>query len=415
MKRCTLLLIFLLFAAPSYGVSLSELQKSAIANRHIIAQYQAGLDKSRSDVTMARSHFLPSVDISYTINRLDDDNLFEEQENGVSYGAVTWNLFSGFYDYYNIRSARLLERAQFHRLQGIKQDVQLNVALRYLDIFKLQSQREVAQESQATLQKLFEDSQNRYEVGLVEKNELLRFKVDLDNATITVKKVEAEFAKGVQRLAFETEQHIAPADLEFTEFAQLPLLDEPEEYQRMMLANRSELKTLDETNKAVGLQIKAARASYGPRLDVTGSYRRYENDYFPDDNTYDEELRGTAMLSLNLFDGFAKQAGISKAKSEKRNVAAQLGELQRGLETELSNLFLDYGVSLDTVAVSRTNILQAEENLRITRLKYQEGLEQESDLLDAISNLSLVKYIHVAARMEVFANYYRIIRSVEQF
>lgn len=416
MKRFSLVLALILLAHPSYGTTLLELQNSALNNRQIIAQYQAKLDQRSSDITMARSPFLPSLDLSYTINSLDDNALFEDQENNVAYGAITWNLFSGFYDYYNIRSARLLEKAQRYRLQGIKQDVQLNVALRYLDLFRQQSQLKVAEESRATLNKLYEDGTNRYTVGLIEKNELLRFKVNLDKATIVVKKAQAELAKGLQRLTLETAQEITLTDLSFTEFDQIPLLEDQEEYRRNMLRNRSEIKTLDETSKAAALQIKAAQASHAPRLDVTGSYRRYENDYLPGDGTNeDEELRTTAVLSLNLFDGFAKQAEISKAQNEKRSVTAQLAELQKGLETELTNLFLDYEVSRDTVAVAQTNIAQAQENLRITRLKYKEGLEQESDLLDAISQLALTQYTHVEACTEVFANYFRIIRTVEQF
>jgi outer membrane protein len=166
MKRCSFFLVFLLIAQPSYGLSLLELQKNALDNRQIIEEYQAKLDQRSSDVTIATSGFLPSLDLSYTINSLDDHTVFEDDENSVAYGAITWNLFSGFYDYYNMHSARLLEKAQFYRLEAIKQNIQLNVSLRYLDIYKQRSQLEVAQESQTTLNKLYDDSRFRYAVGL---------------------------------------------------------------------------------------------------------------------------------------------------------------------------------------------------------------------------------------------------------
>ncbi len=416
MKLYSFLFMLVFTALPCHGASLTELQKSAIANRHIIEQYQANLDKSRRDVTIARSRFLPNLDISYTVNSMDESNLREYRENSVAYGLITWNLFSGFYDYYNIRSARLLEQAQYYKLQAIKQDIQLHVALRYLDIFTRQSSLEVAEESHATLKKLYEDAHNRYSVGLIEKNELLRFNVDLDNATITAKKARAELSKSLQRLAFEADQTIILKDLDFSGFTRLPVLEDQGNHQINMLANRSEIKTLEEINRAVALQAKAAYAGRYPRLDISGSYRKYENDHTTGDGSYyEEELRGKAVLTVTLFDGFSQQAEISKMRSEKRSVAAQLEELKKALQLELTNLFLDYGVSIDNAAISQTSIKQAEENLRITRLKYTEGLEKESDLLDAIANLSRAQDTSVSARTEVFANYFKIIRAVEKF
>ena len=421
MKLCSFLIIFLSIALPSHAASLVEMQKQAIQNRYLITQYQANLEASSHDVTIARSRFLPSFDVSYSVNDLKEDYIKggmvqESDQNSVAYGVITWNLFSGFYDYYNIKSARLLEQAERYRLTGIEQDIQLNVALRYLDIYSRLSSLEVAQESHITLKKLYEDSNNRYSVGLIEKNELLRFKVDLDNASITVKKAEAELAKSLQRLAFEADTHVILPDLDFSVFDQLPGLDDQEQYQATMLENRSEIKTLEGVRKAAALQIKAAQAGRYPHLDVSGSYRKYEDDYISGDGTYyEEEVRGKAVLTLTLFDGFSQQAEVNKARSEKKSVAAQLHELKNALQTELRNLFYDYQVNLENITVAKSSIAQAEENLRITRLKYKEGLEKESDLLDAITNLSRAKNSYVSARTDLFANYFKITRTVEKF
>lgn len=416
MKTASLFIILMITALPCHGASLVELQKSAIANRSIVEQYEAELDKSSRDVTIAGSRFLPNVGASYTVNSLDEETTLEARENSVAQGIITWNLFSGFYDYYNLRSARLLEKAQEYKLQAVKQDIQLNVALRYVDIFNRQSSLRVARESHATLEKLHEDARTRHAVGLIEKNQLLRFQVDLDNAFITVKKAEAELAKSLQRLIFETQQQLVLDELDFTEFDQLPQLADKEGYRIDMLARRSEIKTLEELEKAVSLQIRAAYGEHFPQLDVSGSYRKYEDDYINGDGTsYDEELRAQAVLSFTLFDGFARQAKIGRARSEKQSVAARLRELKKSLQTELTNLFFDYEVSMANAQVARSSIAQAEENLRITHLKYDEGLEKEADLLDAIANLARARNSYVAARTEVFTNYFMICRAVEKF
>jgi outer membrane protein TolC len=72
-------------------------------------------------------------------------------------------------------------------------------------------------------------------------------------------------------------------------------------------------------------------------------------------------------------------------------------------------------VSLDNVNVANRSIEQAEENLRITQLKYDEGLQRESDLLDAITNLSRAQYNYVAVLRTAFSNNFQITRMVDGF
>ena len=51
----------------------------------------------------------------------------------------------------------------------------------------------------------------------------------------------------------------------------------------------------------------------------------------------------------------------------------------------------------------------------ITQLKYKEGLQRESDLLDAVTNLSRARYNEVAVIGTVFENAFRITRMAEGF
>ena len=208
---------------------------------------------------------------------------------------------------------------------------------------------------------------------------------------------------------------VQPEQLLFGEFAQLPGLKENSSYETEMLKKRSELKALQELAQAAKAQTKAAYGSLYPRVDLVGSYRKYDDDYGISGDITDEELRTQLTLSMNIFDGFGKYRRISKAKRTGDSLQYDLAEMECDLKTQLANLFLDYGVSSENVVVAQGSIEQAKENLRITRMSYKEGLEKESDLLDAITNLSRAQYNYVAAKGEVFANYFKITRAVEGF
>ncbi len=416
MRLFSILLALLVLSGTAYGANLVELQQIALSKREVIDRFKANREISKQNETIARSGYYPSLDASYTLNRLHKSNLLEEKENSVAFGALTWNLFSGLRDKYNLKSAVLLKSADTYRLKGIRQDIMRNVSLRYLSIFNRQAELQVAEDFNATLLNTYSDAQNRFNVGIIKKNDLLKFKVDLDNAFIILKQAQADLAKSINLLQREIDEDIKFEELTFTEFDQLPMLKEYQLYETEMLKNRSEILVLQDLAEAAEAQIKVEYARYAPSLDLTGSYRKYDDDFINGSGDMDlEEVRGQLALSINLFDGFEKSSRVSRAKLEARAIRHDLAEIKNDLTTRLRNLFLDYEVSSENAEVARESIVQAEENLRVTRLSYKEGIATETDYLDAITNLSRARSNYVSAKSEVFANYFDITRAVEGF
>ena len=415
MKMLNLMITFLLVAGVAQAGDLAGLQQQALENREVIKRYVANLEKSASNKSLAYSAIYPSIDLSYTANWLDEGTAFEPKENSVASGIATLNIFAGFRDMYNIKSAELLRSAESHKLNGLRQDIKLAVALRYLEIYNRRASLQVAEDSYNTLVKLHKDAVNRYNVGLINKSEMLRFKVDLDNAVITRDKAMAELEKSGALLGREVGGEVDSSQLAFAEFAVLPaLLGEPAAYEAEMLGRRSEIKFLEELAKSAAMQVRVEQALYYPRVDVAGIYSKYDDDpVIGRGLDPEEEVRTQVVLSMNLFNGFGKNARISSARLEAEGLSYDLEEARRDYSTQLRNLFLDFKVSSDNVVVADGSISQAEENLRVTQLAYDEGISAESELLDAITSLSRARFNFVAAKSEAFANYFRLTRMTE--
>lgn len=412
MKIINLVVALVLCGGLVQAADLAELQEMALANREVIQRHLADLDRSRTNETIARSAFYPSLDLAYSANWLDEAGSFEDRENRFVSGTISWNVFAGFRDRYNLKSAELLEKAEAYRLQGVRQDIKLAVALRYLEIYDRAASLKVTEDSLSTLKKLYRDGVNRHEVGLIKKSEMLKFKVDLDNAVIAKKKAEAGLAKSIALLQREVGAAVAYDQLVFAEFVELPKLADRASYENGMLAKRSELRFLEEIIGAATMKIKAERALYYPKVNLAGVYKKYD-DPINDTVVDDDEVRTQITLTMNLFDGFGRKARIGSAALEEQALRYDLQEARRDFMVQLQNLLLDFGVSEDNVVVAFNSIGQAEENLRVNRLAYDEGVSTESELLDAIANLSRARFNFVAAKSEGFANFFRITRSVE--
>lgn len=416
MKICSIVAALLLSASVSQAMDLAGMQTMALKNREVIQQYMTILEQSEKDIIRAKSGYQPSVDLSYTANALDDDSLFETSENAAAVAKVSMNLFAGFRDKYGLQSAELLKEVDFHKLQGIRQDLQLNVALAYLAVFERKANRDVAQSAFQTLGKVYKDGDSRFQVGLIGKNELLKFRVDYDNADITLKTAEAGLQKSIHDLSRQVGGKIAFADLDFTDFKSLPPLADRNTYAEKMLAERNEIKALEAVIAATSAQIEVARSGYYPRVDAVGSFKRSDDSLLTGAGSKDdEELRAQLVMSINLYQGHSTEATVAKTLLQTRAQKFELQELKNSLLTDLDNLFIDLQVSLENVVVAERSIEQAEENMRITQLKYDEGLQRESDLLDAITSLSRARYNYVAVTQTVFTNNFRLTRMIGGF
>lgn len=399
-----------------YGMELAGLQGQAVKNRGLVQRYVNNLEKSRKDETIAKSGYYPSVNLSYVVNSLDEASTTEAKENSIFSGNISYNLFAGFQDKYGVRSAALLRQVEEYKLQGIKQDILGKVALYYLSVYGYKANLKAARDTHATLERVYEDGKKRNEVGLIDNNSLLKFKVDLDYAAIQVKTAEAELKKSLLMLQRESGTQLSLDELSFPEFQQLPAIDKLENYEKLMLENRSEIKVMQEMVGLYEAQAKAAQAAYYPQLNLTASYQNYNDDYINGAGDVSvDETRLQLVLSMNLFSGFTTRETIAKLEIDRRSAQLDLEELKNDLKTTLASLYLDYEVNRENVSAALTNIEQAKENLRITRLKYSEGLQTESELLDAVSTLSRAENNHVAVITSLYSNHYQIVRMMEQF
>ena len=360
MKKFSVVLAGLLLGTAAQAADLASMQEMALGNREIVQRYITNVEKSVEDITLARGGYYPVADISYRAYSLDESSLTEDEENSVAGAQVSWNIFAGFRDRYGVVSAEQLRQVEEYRLDGLRQDIQLSVALSYLNVYERFANLKVADDAFKTLERVYRDGENRYDVGLIGKNELLTFRVDYDNADITAKAARAGLDRSVNTLARTVGTELPLASLDFADFTQMPGLLDEGEYAARMLETRSELMAFRGLIEAAEAQVQVAYSDYYPRVDLVGTYQNYDNDYFNGNgDTEEDEVRAQFVMSMNLFRGFTKGAATGKAKLEKRGLQYDLKELEDTFSTDLQNLFIDYRVSLENVEVAKRSIEQA--------------------------------------------------------
>lgn len=419
--------IFILFCAlviliPSGSAfaleTLDILQKDACENRDLVKRYQADLDILMAREVKTRGAFYPSLDLGYTLNKLNHDTAAgEDSENDTFTGTISWNLFAGFKDYYTLKSVQNLTRAGQFKLDLIRQDIRLNVAMDFLGIYRSMENLKVAEAAVKLYDDRLRQIDLKVKVGVLKKTDFLKVKVEMDNALQTRRRVEAAVAAGINRLAFEIGRSVDAGELDFAIFNHLPEKGSVTECQKRLLSSRSDLNALRMAFAAAEMNVSASRASLYPRADLSLGYSSHTRDgFFPENfENSDDEVRCQAVISMNLFDGMQKYAVTRQARLEQQKIRFDIRELEETLKTELENVLLDMDVAFDNLIVAKAGTVEAKENLRITDLAFGQGIGTSTDVLDAIFGISRARFNLVTAYTEVFETHFRLRRLLEDF
>lgn len=407
------LALALLTSINAWSMTLEELQHAGIVNRKIVENYRLAVQQQEEALQAAESPFWPRLDVSYNANLLDEETELENDENSYLMGSLSYNLFSGFRDRYSVRSFEMLKNAREFDLENITQEIKYLIALRYIDVYRAKSRLEVSRDEVVLLSKQHRDAVNRYKVGLIRKNDMLKLKVQLDDSIQKMDSDEAAVLKSVNLLCFETGSQVSEEDLEFDEFLVLPEIKGLAYYQSLLNENQSRIKELEFTIAAQKHMIDSYKSAYYPSVDVSANYKKYGDDFvFGLEENGEDEIRFQMDVNLNLFDGFKKYADIRKGRLGVRRTTHNLHELNARLDTDLKNVLRDLDVAFKNLKTAESSVALAEENQRVSDAAFREGVESATDVLSAVLSLSRAKFNAIDARNRLFLKYYQLRRIV---
>jgi outer membrane protein TolC len=410
-KRFIVTLLLLITALPNLASAwtISELQKTAASQRYLVREYQAAMNEQQQGVRNRRGEFMPSVDLFYSAQNLRDETAMYPEEYHSRGVQLTWNLFNGFGDYYRLLSQKQQHQVAQWQLKEIQQTVQEQVAQTCLQIKQQLQNLEVARNAVQLYEQERHNAQAKFDVGLLTRNDVLKIEVELQNARLEVNTAQTMIRQQVAQLQRQTLTAVTLDTLSLDELAQLPKLADQQALQEQLLTSNRELLALRHVIESATLAHKATRDRYLPRADLISEYSRSEDDYlFDEGDDRDEQVTTQLQLSLNLFDGFKDDANRKQAQLAADRAGYNYREREHELVTQLANLRRDFVLAYDNLKVAQTNSEQASENLRITRLSFDQGLTTSAELLDAIFYQTRADLNIIEARTAIHSAYFTI-------
>ena len=332
---------------------------------------------------------------------------------------ATWVVFDGHRVRWNRERLGLIEAQARSGLRQATLNTVRNVSLAYLATTWQTAQAEVARQAIAVSQDVVNYQEARRELGSGRREDILQSRdallVDstvLLNADlgITMARQDLQLAMGEPGGApFNVEPTFppAPANWDSTGLQQSLLQDNPQ----------VAIARLDE--QLADIQTRLNRADRNPRIALsTGAVWSGNLTALDGDNPFtgmpfgtqtgtNRNLYAGLTFSLPLYDGGLRRRQVQNARLQREATTLSRDLLVQQLQTRLNTLLSTYATQEQQLALSREQVVNAEENLNMARERYRLGQLSLIDLRTI--QLGFVQ----AALQEITAQYNLQVTTVE--
>jgi outer membrane protein TolC len=386
-------LIMLLAPRTGSSLSLSEGLKIVTGQGREISIARADEDVARESVSLARSPWLPSVDLYARETwlhyqpavKVPVGSFYTSQDQFFTYGVWAKQVL---YDFgktsSSITAARETLRAQEASTYRTRNRAALEFIFAYIDLIEAGELLKVAQDEVVLYQAHRSDAEARYKAGVVTRNEVLQADVmlaDSQQRLLTAENTRSLRASRVNSLVMRPLNDPVQA-LEPVGTPPIPLT--LEEAWTAAEQDNPDIRDLEARINARESHVSSIRSEHLPTVYVAGGYEYSENEY----QVHPDNWSLVAGVNVNLFAGGSTSARVGMARSELIALKVSREKLVDAVRLEAKSAWLDLQSSRKKIEVAQTAVAQATENLRFARLRYKEGVGTSTDVTDAVTLLT---------------------------
>ncbi len=259
-------------------------------------------------------------------------------------------------------------------------DVKMNVAEIYIAVLRTRRIIEVVDSKVVSLEAHTQDTSALFDKGLVPRNDLLASQVALANARQEALQVHnmLEVANAAYNRALGRPLD-SPVSLAEVQAAELPT--DVESLTCRAMQSRPEIVALSAQARSLHEQAASLQAKKAPQVGLHGGYVSLQDDYVTPNGV------GVAGLGIEWTPVDSGRVNHQTAAlREKAEATMRLcRDAQSMIALEVRQKWLDLQTAVHRIEAVRQSTVQAEENLRVARDRYQHQVGTNTEVLDAES------------------------------
>jgi len=411
------IIIAALQATAGHAETLEEAWQIALAGDHSVKSAQATTASARQRVDAAASSRLPSLTLEAGYSAKTDPSAVDvsnlglpieafqvDEKQSASYAAnVAVPLYTSGRIHNRIEAADSQAQAAQLNEKAVLQALKLQVAEAYIAVLRARQNKIVADSQVDSLAAHAAETDSLFKQGLTDRNAVLSARVTLANTRQQVIQ-----AQNRVDLALSVYNRLLQRPLDTSASLEDPAPQNPPgtfpELIDRALAQRPEILSLTRQVEALQHQSAAERAMNRPQLTLNGGYR-YDRNKF---QVHEGIWKIGVNLKWNAFDGGRSGHDSSAIAQQAGALAESLADQRSKLGVAVHKAWLDLHESESRLAVTEQAVAQAEENLRVARSLFKQGMDRHTQVLDAeqlrtrtLNNHNQARYDHLLSSIRL--------------
>ena len=333
--------------------------------------------------------------------------------NQLLLGQANLNLplFSGFKLKNSIAASENVYEAEVSNSAYTKEETAMKVIEFYADLYKAQKSVALLKESLKSGEQRVTDFKSLEENGIIARNDLLKAQLQLSKTQLSLEesdknvKILNYYLVTLLKLTPETLIVVSPDNIDPNLFTNTPKTEAE------ALQNRKDLEAARLLGKASAAQIKVAKSGYYPSLAFVAGYTALDLQNVV---TVGNAVNVGLGFSYNVSSLFKNGKEVAAAKSRAQEAQQEEALLTDSIKLEIFKAKEGYELATKQDQVYSEAVVQATENYRIVKDKYDNGLSNTNDLLDADVEQLGSKINQAYAKANVALKYYELLNASGQ-
>lgn len=417
---CTVLLhlVQTLYAQDTW--SLQMCLEYAWANNLSVRQQYLEISRRSNEVTKSMLEFLPDINVSFGHNlswgrSVDLQNLEIihnrlSQSTSASADASVF-LLDGFSRFYNLKISRKNKEMSILETERIKDGISVSILKSYLQILLSKEMLSVAEESLQSAQEQRDRTIALVEAGSQPYSSLLEVESQL--ASERVQTLTAGNQVKADMLALQQ-----LLDLPYSSQFSIEIPDTgtiagyfPAEDIDSIYSLAQSLPVIQYARLAIcksGLELKAAKGRYFPKISVTASYGTFfssstldtDGSTYPFLRQFRDNINPSVSIGLTIpiFNRWEISAGIRNAELAKQSMEIELGIRQQNLYKEIQTAVIDAETGFRKMQAALANAEAMEESFRYVEARFNAGAMNGTDYTVAKTSLFKARSEYLQAK-----------------
>jgi outer membrane protein TolC len=410
-KICAGLFLLTSLAANAQSFSLKQAVDYAITHQVQVKNSQIDLQNASAKINEIKAMGLPQVNGSLALTNnvvlqrafipakifnpaAAEGELiaakFGVDNSGFASVGLSQLVFDGSY-LLGLKATSVYKDLAIKSVTQSKQQVAENVTKAYYGILVNEKRMGLLSLNLARLDTLLKETRELNKQGFVEKIDVQRLDVQANNLRTELDNVnrlqELSYSLLKFQMGYPMEEPIKVTEsLEKIESATFNTNTAGE----FSYANRIEYSILQTQENLAELDLKSIKAGYLPRLVLNANYGYNAGaNAFGDlvSKPWFDNAAVTVALQIPIFDGFSKKYKAVQSANNLQKVRQSYGLLKSSIDLQRSQASITMKNALESMKEQKANLDLANEISRVTRVKYQQGVGSNLEVLNAESSI----------------------------